>query len=84
MHSSNSFKTSALEGGGWSASRPGRLYPRGRPGTHCTGRWVGPRTGLDKCGKSRPTGFDPRTVQPVGSRFLYKEAFYSLPRNIAK
>ena len=22
--------------------------------THCTGGWVGPRTGLDGCGKSRP------------------------------
>ena len=30
------------------------LYPRGRPGTHCTGGWVGPRAGLDRCGKSRP------------------------------
>jgi hypothetical protein len=37
----------------WSASRPGRLYPRERPGTHCTGGWVGPRAGLDRCGKSR-------------------------------
>jgi hypothetical protein len=39
-----------------SASRPGRLYPRERPGTHCTGGWVGPGAGLDRCGKSRPTG----------------------------
>jgi len=23
------------------------LYPRERPGTHCTGGWVGPRAGLD-------------------------------------
>ena len=38
----NSFLTSALEGGVWSASRPGRLYPRERPGTHCTGSWVVP------------------------------------------
>ena len=38
----------------WSASRPGRFYPRERPGTHCTGGWVGPRAGLDRCGKSRP------------------------------
>jgi len=31
---------------------------------------VGLRAGLDKCGKSRPPpGFDPRTVQPVGSRY---------------
>jgi hypothetical protein len=26
---------------------------RERPGTHCTGGWVGPRAGLDRCGKSR-------------------------------
>jgi len=26
---------------------PATLYPRERPGTHCTGGWVGPRTGLD-------------------------------------
>jgi hypothetical protein len=25
--------TSAVDGGGWSTSRPGRLYPRERPGT---------------------------------------------------
>jgi len=31
-------------------------YPRERLGTHCTGGWVGPRAGLDWCGKSRPTG----------------------------
>ena len=31
---------------------------------------MGPRAGLDKCGKSRPPpGFDPRTVQPVPSRY---------------
>ena len=29
-------------------------YPRERPGTHCTGGWVGFRAGLDRCGKSRP------------------------------
>jgi hypothetical protein len=31
---------------------------------------VGPRAGLDRCGKSRPPpGFGPRTVQPVASRY---------------
>jgi len=30
------------------------LYPRERPGTHCIGGWVGPRAGLDGCGKTRP------------------------------
>ena len=49
---------------------PPVLYPRKRPGTHCTGGWVGPRADLDRCGKSRPPpGFDPRTVQPVASRY---------------
>jgi hypothetical protein len=49
---------------------PAALYRWERPGTYCTGNWVGPRAGLDRCGKSRPPpGFDPRTVQPVASRF---------------
>ena len=31
---------------------------------------MGPRAGLDGCGKSRlPPGFDPRTVQPVAIRY---------------
>jgi hypothetical protein len=33
---------------------PWPLYPRERPGTHCIGGWVGPRPGLDGCGKCRP------------------------------
>jgi len=45
--------TTALEGGQGSASRPAALYPRERPSTHCTGGWVGPRAGLNRCGKSR-------------------------------
>jgi len=49
---------------------PATLYPRERPGTHCTGGCLGHRTGLDRCGKSRPPPeFDPRTVQPVASRY---------------
>ena len=28
--------------------------PLGKPGTHSMEGWVGPRTGLDECGKSRP------------------------------
>jgi hypothetical protein len=37
------FFTSALAGGEWSASRPGRFTP----GIHCIGGWMGHRTGLD-------------------------------------
>jgi hypothetical protein len=41
-----------------------------RPGTHCAGGWMSPRAGLDGCVKSRlPPEFDPRTVQPVASRY---------------
>jgi hypothetical protein len=39
------------------------------PGTHCTRSWEGPGDGLDGCGKSRASEFDPRTVQPVVSRY---------------
>jgi hypothetical protein len=41
--------TSALDGGEWSASRPGRAFTPGErtPGTHCTGGWVGLRADLD-------------------------------------
>jgi hypothetical protein len=49
MYSSYSFLTSAVEGGKWSASRPGRAFsPRETAqDTHCTGGWVGPRASLD-------------------------------------
>jgi hypothetical protein len=49
MYSSYSFSTSALDGGEWSASRPGRAFTPGERtlGAHCTGGWVGLRAGLD-------------------------------------
>ena len=50
--------------GGGSARRPGRLYPRERPGTHFTGGWAGPRAGLDGQKISSPTGFDPGPSSP--------------------
>jgi hypothetical protein len=72
-YSSYSFSTSALDGGEWSASRPGRAFTPGErtPGTNCTGGWVGPRAGLDtevrgkilyKCRGSNP---DRPVVQSV-------------------
>jgi len=49
---------------------PAALPPGKRCVPVCVGGWVGPKPGLDGCGKSRlPTGFDPRTVQPVASRY---------------
>ena len=58
--------TVALEGGEWSAARPGRtLPPQERPGTHFIGGWVGPRAGLGRAENLVPTGIRSRTVQPV-------------------
>jgi hypothetical protein len=51
MFSSTSFLTPALDGGEWLTHTPAALPP-GRPGTRCIGGWVGPRAGLDGCGKS--------------------------------
>ena len=46
--------TSALDGEWAVNAKPRPLYPRERPATNCTGGWVGPRAGLDGCGKSPP------------------------------
>jgi hypothetical protein len=44
----HAFLTSALDGGEWSASCPGRFTPRERVlGTHWIAGWVGLRAGLD-------------------------------------
>jgi hypothetical protein len=44
----HAFLNSALDGGEWSASRPGRFTLRERaPGTHWIGVWVGFRAVLD-------------------------------------
>jgi hypothetical protein len=62
---------SALDGGEWSDSRPGRFIPRERaPGTHWIGGWVDPRTVLDAAKRkiSSPRWeSNPRTpiVQPI-------------------
>jgi hypothetical protein len=55
-----------------SVSRPGRSLPPGKKThvTHCTGGWVGPRAGMDRCVKSRPNrDSNPRTFQTVVSRY---------------
>jgi hypothetical protein len=51
---------------------PTALPPGKRRGTRCISGWVGPRAGLDGCGKCRLLpGFDPRTVQLVAGRLRY-------------
>ena len=60
---------------------PAALPPGKRPGTHCIGGRVGPRAGLDGCGKSRPhrdsiPGPSIRKRVPVPTR--YPGPFYAL------
>ena len=66
--------TSALRWG-WVVSTTSRpLYPWERPGTHCIGGWVGPRAGLDGCGKSRPHR-DSISDRPARSESLYRLSY---------
>jgi hypothetical protein len=66
------FLTSALDGGEWSTSLPGRVTPGEiappLPGTHWIGGWVGPRTGLDVMEEKKNlalVGHRTPAVQPV-------------------
>jgi hypothetical protein len=47
---------------------PAALTPGKKPGTHCVGGWVGPRAGLDGCGKSR---HHRDSIRPARSWSLY-------------
>jgi hypothetical protein len=62
------------------------LYPRERPGTHCTGGWVGLRAGLDRCGKSRPPNRIRSPDRPACSQSLYRLSYpaHKLPLNTAQ
>jgi hypothetical protein len=61
--------TMALEGGEWSAARPGRTLPLGKTRYPLYRRLGGPQGRSGQVQKiSPPPGFDPRTVQPVVSR----------------
>jgi len=48
---------------------PAELYPQERPGTHCTGGWVGPRARLERAENFVLTGIRSRTFQPVVSHY---------------
>jgi hypothetical protein len=66
------FLTSALAGGEWSASRPGRVTR----GSHWIGGWVGPRAGLDGMEKRKfltQSGLELRPLgRPARSQSLYR------------
>jgi hypothetical protein len=70
------FLTSALVGGEWSASRPGRYNPGKRaPGTHWIGGWVEPKAGLNNVNRKFLilSGLDLRPFgRPARSQSLYR------------
>jgi hypothetical protein len=66
--------------GGVVNATPRPLYPRERPGTPSTGSWFGTPAGSGRVWKNSPPpppppGFDPRTVQPVASRYTDPHLF---------
>ena len=52
IYSSTLPSTSPLDSGWVVSTTPRPLYPQERPGIYCINGWVGPRAGLDGCGKS--------------------------------
>jgi hypothetical protein len=69
-YSSTLSVTSMLDEGGWSVPRPDHFTPGKETRYELYRRLVGPRAGLDECGKSRPPPeFDRRTVQPIASPY---------------
>jgi hypothetical protein len=78
MYSSTHSLTSALHGGEWSASRPGRFTPRERAsGTHWIGGWVGPRAVLDAV--KRKYAIDSGRLEPKWA--LGKRKFFVMIHN---
>ena len=61
--------TTALEGGEGQSHVLAAFYPREKPGTDCTGGWVGPEPFWTGAENHAPKGPDARTVQPVASRY---------------
>jgi len=55
--------TAALEGGEWSAARPGRTLPPERLSTRRTGGWLGPMAGLEAILKQSIISLHPLTVR---------------------
>jgi hypothetical protein len=80
------FLTSALVGGEWSASRPGR-FTSGEiaPGTHWIGGWLGSREGLNDVEKRKfltLTGLELRPLRrPARSQSLYRLHYKAQHKN---
>jgi hypothetical protein len=70
------FMTSALVGGGWSASRPGSFATgETAPGVHCIGGWVGPRAGLEDVEKRKLLTLPGLELRPARSRSVYRLSY---------
>jgi hypothetical protein len=79
----SSTMTAALDGGEWSASRPGRFTSGEKVrGTHCIGGWVGPTAGMDmeKRNFLSLPGTEPRLSSPSLYRLSYpgSPAFFGI------
>jgi len=61
--------TAALEGGEWSAARPGRTLPQGETRYPFYRRLGGPQVRSGQTENLVPTGIRSRTAQPVVSRY---------------
>jgi hypothetical protein len=76
------FLTSALAGGDWSASRPGRFTPGERPAprTRWIGGWLNPRSGLDDVKKRKFLTLLGPELRPLGcparSQSLYRLCYF--------
>jgi hypothetical protein len=81
MYSSTHSLTSALDGGEWSASCPGRFTPREKaPGTHWIGGWVDPRAVLDPAVKRKI----PSTSRESRVLICGKASEYSVQHNFLR
>jgi hypothetical protein len=71
------FLTSAMVGGEWSASRPGRFTPGERaPGIYWIGDWMGPRFGLDNVEKRKLLSLPELELRRLGRP---AQSLYRLP-----
>jgi len=66
--------TAALEGGEWSAERPGHTLPQGETGYPFYRRMGGPQGRSGQTENLVPTGIRSRTVQPV-AQSLYRLSY---------
>ena len=66
-----SSMTTALEGGEWSAASPGHTLPPGKTQYPLYRRLGGPQGRSGRAENLTPSGFDPRTAEPIVSRYTY-------------